>query len=113
MLGWHHAVPACPDDEGGTGFIHRAMAASPRTVSHPNAIGSRRIIRSRICCRNKPEHPGRELASEHERLTCQLWREVVECIAGCEHNPSHACSAVAHQHWTSAPPVSLPTRVTS
>jgi hypothetical protein len=83
VLGWHHAVPACPGDEGWTlqarqplrrpeqqiaageccsqkahgvaadlgllqnGFIHRAVTASPRMVSHPDAIGSRRRARSR------------------------------------------------------------------
>ncbi len=61
----------------------------------------------------QPEHRRRQLASEHERLARQPWREVVDCIAGGEQTrparaaPSHMSS------WTSAPPVSLPTRVTS
>jgi hypothetical protein len=37
-----------------TGVSHRAVAASPRLVSQPNAIGSRRAGRTRICCMNSP-----------------------------------------------------------
>ena len=44
-----------------TGLIHRAVAASPRLVSQPNAIGSRRTGRSRICCMNSPNIPGDSL----------------------------------------------------
>ena len=44
-----------------TGFTHRLVAASPRMVSHPNAIGSRRIIRNRICCMNNPKRAGESL----------------------------------------------------
>ena len=45
----------------GPGLIHRAVAASPRLVSQPNAIGSRRTGRSRICCMNTPNSPGGSL----------------------------------------------------
>jgi hypothetical protein len=45
----------------GTGFIHRAVAASPRWVSLPNAIGSCRTARIRICCMNNPNIRGGSL----------------------------------------------------
>lgn len=95
------------------GFAQRAVAASPRRVSHPNAIGSRRSGRSLICCMNSPNirgeslpvstsvlpvSPGGKLSSaSHETSTTRPRRAA----------PSHMSS------WTSAPPVSLPTRVTS
>jgi hypothetical protein len=40
-----------------TGRIHRRVAASPRLVSHPNAIGSRRTGRKRMWRMNRPNSP--------------------------------------------------------
>jgi hypothetical protein len=79
-------------------------------VSHPNAIGSRRIAPKPHLLHEQPEHRRRELAGEHERLAGQPWREVVERVAGGEHDPSHACGASDMSSWMSAPPMSLPTR---
>ncbi len=36
----------------------RLVVASPRSVSHPNAIGSLRNIRKRSCCMNNPNTAG-------------------------------------------------------
>ena len=51
----------------------------------------------------QPEHRRRELAGEHERRAGQPGREVVERIAGGEHDPSHAGGAVAHEQLDERP----------
>ena len=86
-----------------TGLIQRAVTASPRRVSHPKATGSRLSARSRICCHEQPEDRGRELAAEDERLAGQPRREVLERVAGDEHDPAHARGAVAGEQLDQRP----------
>ena len=96
-----------------TGFIHSAVGASPRLVSQPNAIGSRRTGRSRICCMNSPNIPGESRPEATSVLPVSP--------GGKLSNASHEASTTrlsagqapsAMSSWTSAPPVSLPTTVT-
>ena len=96
-----------------TGLIQRAVAASPRLVSQPNAIGSRRSGRSRICCMNSPNSAGESLPVSTSVLPVRPGGKLsnasqeTSTIRPTRVAPSPASS------WTSAPPVSLPTRVTS
>ena len=94
------------------GFIQRAVAASPRLVSHPKASGSRRTGRSRICCMKARKTRAGVCRSAPTSFRSGR-REVVECVAGGEHDPADRAAPSSASSWTMAPPVSLPTRVTS
>jgi hypothetical protein len=51
----------------------------------------------------QPEQDRRELAREEKRFAGQPWREVVESIAGGEHDPSRASGAFADQQLDQRP----------
>ena len=86
-----------------TGLIQRAVAASPRLVSQPNASGSRRSGRRRICCMNSPNSAGGSLPVSTSVLPVRPGREVVERVAGDEHDPADARGAVAGEQLDERP----------
>jgi hypothetical protein len=75
------------------GSIQRLVAASPRIVSQPKAIGSRLSGRNRICCMKRPNRVG-GIPDENQRLAGQTGREVVERVAGDQHDPADAGGAL-------------------
>src|SRR5260221_1297032 len=65
------------------------LSAWSATRTRPGAAGAPEAA----LLHEHPEDPRRQLASERERLAGEPGREVVECIAGAQHDPSHTRGA--------------------